>query len=616
MHKSVSLLILVAITRVSITPLLAAEDEEFLPIGLTDEEKTRLHEIGINHQRSAPPSGVMRASAEWEHCEKVLIRWPLGIPLSLVAEMSEDVIVATIVSGAAQQSSATSSYNSAGVNMANVEFITAPTNSIWTRDYGPWTIFDGNGDIGFVDHIYNRPRPQDDVIPQAVGTAWGIPVYGMSLITAGGNHMCDGEEMSMSTRLVYDENPSLSQLQVHDYISQYLGNNYTVLEYVESGGIHHIDCWAKFLSPTTILVERVAPGAYNYQWLEDRADLLSQMISPWGEPYTIVRVDCPNGQAYTNSLILNRKVFVPTFSSSLDDDALQVYEDAMPGYEIIGFNGSWLSDDAIHCRAMGIPDGDVLFVDHKPLHTTGDTVNDYEVKAFVYPHSGANLIIDSLRVYYSVDGAPSQHVQLLVTADPDSFAGYIPAQPAGSEIRYFIKAADEAIHVATHPYIGEPSAHSFNVNMAPQITSDSSCLVMTGSAFQFTPEFIDIDDATHTVSFANLPAWLTETSGTLSGTLPGAPVEDQFLVMVADDFSTDSLIVTVKSFVCGDSDGSGQVSIGDAVFIINYIFGGGPSPVLPEAADPDCSGGVSIGDAVYIINFIFGGGPVPCENCP
>jgi hypothetical protein len=71
-------------------------------------------------------------------------------------------------------------------------------------------------------------------------------------------------------------------------------------------------------------------------------------------------------------------------------------------------------------------------------------------------------------------------------------------------------------------------------------------------------------------------------------------------------------IFTFKTMTLGDADGNGQVSIGDAVFIINYIFGGGPAPDPLSLADADCSGGVSIGDAVYIINYIFGGGPAPC----
>ncbi len=66
--------------------------------------------------------------------------------------------------------------------------------------------------------------------------------------------------------------------------------------------------------------------------------------------------------------------------------------------------------------------------------------------------------------------------------------------------------------------------------------------------------------------------------------------------------------------VKGDADVSGDISIGDAVYIINYIFGGGPPSPVSNAGDADCSGGISIGDAVYIINYIFGGGPL-CGEC-
>ena len=49
-------------------------------------------------------------------------------------------------------------------------------------------------------------------------------------------------------------------------------------------------------------------------------------------------------------------VFVPIMNSQWDDDALEVYEAAMPEHEILGFTGSWQSTDALHCRARGIPD--------------------------------------------------------------------------------------------------------------------------------------------------------------------------------------------------------------------------------------------------------------------
>ncbi len=68
-------------------------------------------------------------------------------------------------------------------------------------------------------------------------------------------------------------------------------------------------------------------------------------------------------------------------------------------------------------------------------------------------------------------------------------------------------------------------------------------------------------------------------------------------------------------YSAGDADGSGSISIGDAVFLINYIFGGGLPPMPLGSGDADCSGGISIGDAVFLINYIFGGGPAPCGSC-
>ncbi len=62
----------------------------------------------------------------------------------------------------------------------------------------------------------------------------------------------------------------------------------------------------------------------------------------------------------------------------------------------------------------------------------------------------------------------------------------------------------------------------------------------------------------------------------------------------------------------GDCDGNCIISISDVVYIIQYIFAGGPEPIPYEAGDVDCNGIVNISDAVVLINFIFAGGPPPC----
>ena len=65
------------------------------------------------------------------------------------------------------------------------------------------------------------------------------------------------------------------------------------------------------------------------------------------------------------------------------------------------------------------------------------------------------------------------------------------------------------------------------------------------------------------------------------------------------------------ALIRGDANGDRTVNVGDGVYIINYIFKGGPAPVPPAAGDANCDGLTNIGDAVFIINFIFKGGPAP-----
>jgi hypothetical protein len=65
----------------------------------------------------------------------------------------------------------------------------------------------------------------------------------------------------------------------------------------------------------------------------------------------------------------------------------------------------------------------------------------------------------------------------------------------------------------------------------------------------------------------------------------------------------------------GDANNEGEVNIGDAVYLIAYVFKGGPAPA-PYAlcsGDANCDCQLNIGDAVYIIAYVFKGGPPPCD---
>ncbi len=68
----------------------------------------------------------------------------------------------------------------------------------------------------------------------------------------------------------------------------------------------------------------------------------------------------------------------------------------------------------------------------------------------------------------------------------------------------------------------------------------------------------------------------------------------------------------VLAYIPGDANGDRRVNIGDPVYIVNYIFRGGPALNPAEAADANCDGTINVGDAVYLVNYIFRNGPAPC----
>jgi hypothetical protein len=67
-------------------------------------------------------------------------------------------------------------------------------------------------------------------------------------------------------------------------------------------------------------------------------------------------------------------------------------------------------------------------------------------------------------------------------------------------------------------------------------------------------------------------------------------------------------------FICGDADATEAVDIDDVVWLIAYIFSGGPEPIPYESGDANCSGGVDIDDVVWLISYIFTGGNMPCDT--
>ena len=429
-----------------------------LPIELTEDERLRKSEIYSMGRDTDPPPYPVRNVAEFERMSGALIRYPFGVPIELIVEISENVIVYCLVSSS-QESSAYNSMASGGVNMDNVEFVLGPTDSYWTRDYGPWWVVDGNRDMSVVDFTYNRPRPNDNDAPQKISNHLDTPYFSIDLVHAGGNYMTDGLGISASSDLVFVEN-NLSDEEVLTIMENYYGiNTYHVVSDPNNTYIDHIDCWGKYLSTSKVIIREVPSTHPQYNEIEEIAEYFSNSTTKWNEPWELYRVWTPSNQPYTNSLILNSKVMVPITGSSWDDEALAVYSTAMPGYEVMGFSGSWESTDALHCRVKGIPDLQMLQIFHNPLNDSiAPEPNGYRVDAMVDDLSESGLISDSMKIFWKTDQIDNWNSAPLYQSDiPESFndwSGWIPALADSSDIYYYIKSADSSGRIEQNPMAG------------------------------------------------------------------------------------------------------------------------------------------------------------------
>lgn len=421
-----------------------------------------------------PPENP-RSIAEFEPNQGVIVAYPyqFGIPNSLIAELAEDDTVYIICRQNYQQS-ISNELQSSNVNMNHVKFVNHSIDSYWARDYSPWFIEYGDKQVGMIDYKYNRPRQNDDEITNFFGTYFNKQVFGMRVIHTGGNYMTDGLGVAASCHASLDhENDSAygyTRAQLDTIFKNYLGiNNYMHLDDPLHDYIAHIDCWGKFIDVDKIIITEVPADNEHYADYEAMADYWANQTSSYGNKYQVYRTYSPNGEPYSNSLILNGKVYLafPNNDATNNANAKAVYEAAMPGYEVIGFaprnnfSTSWLSTDALHCRTHEVPRFDMLRIAHYPILDTVELAETYTITAKIYT-LGNGGAISNAKVYFKIDDDEYISEEMTLVAE-DEYSFSFDGLQRGQKVSYYIKAETENGQVQTHPYIGEPDPHVFVV---------------------------------------------------------------------------------------------------------------------------------------------------------
>ena len=301
----------------------AFSQQKPLPKGLTEAEKEVISGYQFTSNRiTPPPSTPVRAAAEWEEVEYLVVSWDPSFPNILRQIVEAGVEECKVVITTTNQASVESYLQSEGVDLTNVIFLNEQFDSIWIRDYGGNTIYSNEvGERAIVDWIYNRPRPNDDVIPTAHANLLGLPIYTTTsgtndLVNTGGNYMSDGMGNAFASELVLNENApgnpygvsSKTESEIDDIMFDYMGiENYIKMETLPYDGIHHIDMHMKLLDEETILVSEYPEGVADGPQIEENIDyVLNNFQSPFGTPYKIKWIPAPPSPsgAYPDTCLL------------------------------------------------------------------------------------------------------------------------------------------------------------------------------------------------------------------------------------------------------------------------------------------------------------------------
>ena len=424
-----------------------------------------------------------RMPAEFEPVEMVKMCYPNNMPLTVYKTISEDNKILLLVNpnynGSSRISQARSDLESANVNMENVTFLDMPIDddyTYWVRDFSPFYVFD-KYNLSIVDFTYNRPqRTEQNSVPKKLSNYFGFPYSKMSLTHTGGNLMQDGRFTAFSDDLVVSENNN-NKTNVLNQMKKYTGtDNYVITIDPQGDYIAHIDCWAKIVAPDKIIVAKLPKSNSRYQYYEQVANELANTKCIYGYNYRIYRVEEPGGSVvapYTNSLIANNHVYMPLGeNSTYNEKALQVYKDALPGYEIHGIQGynsnsslSFLNTDALHCRTHEVPDRNMLFIDSREvLNGEVEYKTEYLVKANIVSYAKSVVNEENVNLYYSVNNAPYEKVNMSKYEETTNFTYTFAGLNKGDDVKYYIEASDELLNTRKDPSCGELDPHHFIVN--------------------------------------------------------------------------------------------------------------------------------------------------------
>jgi agmatine deiminase len=335
----------------------------------------------------SPRALGFRMPAEWEPHEATWIAWPHNredwpgrfapIPWvygEIVRKLAGVERVRILVEDAGREQSSRRTLKKIGADLDAVEFFVLPTDRVWTRDYCPLFVRNGEGEVAITNWHFNGWAKydnwkKDDAIPGHLARRFKMREWCPGLVLEGGSIDVNGRGLLLTTEEcllspIQARNPGLARPQIEHALREYLGVRKII--WLQNGiagdDTHgHIDDLARFVSPDTVLIASEKDKSDpNFEPLRENLALLR------AQPLRVVKLPMPRpvifaGQrlpaSYANFYIANKLVLVPTFNDPNDRVALSTLARLFPDREVTGIHATELvwGLGTLHCMTQQQP---------------------------------------------------------------------------------------------------------------------------------------------------------------------------------------------------------------------------------------------------------------------
>jgi agmatine/peptidylarginine deiminase len=319
-----------------------------------------------------------RLPAEFETQQALLFTWiDDEVSQSAVTEMIvhtyQQVAILLLVADDRLAADARQDLKNAGVSLDRIHMRYLATDTLWLRDFGPFSVDIGNSLTCWVDIRLERDqegsdRHADDHVPRALARLFDQPVTEAPIYLEGGGLLTNGAGLCVVSSVMLERTKMLGYSEQHfiETIKRLFGaREVVVLEALRGEPNGHVDWFMTFVAPDTVVVGDYRDGDdANRQLLDRHAERLAGMKTDTG-PLRVLRIPMPPrqtsyfGGTYTNVVYANGVLLVPTWSSAprdLEEEALSLYRDLLPEWKIVGIDCEPLGrrDGSLRCATMNL----------------------------------------------------------------------------------------------------------------------------------------------------------------------------------------------------------------------------------------------------------------------